>query len=111
LAIYIGYRLAGLRGLFAAGACFIAPTMLIMLGLAWVYTQFSRTAWLAAILLGVRPVVTAIIAWVAIDLARKTVERRWLLLLAPVFCTPFLVWAQSVAGSPRRRCSPRRSRS
>jgi chromate transporter len=84
LAIYIGYRLAGLRGLLAAGICFIAPAVLIMLGLAWIYTTFSKTAWLGATLLGIRPVVVAIIAWAAIDLARKTVERRWLLLLAPM---------------------------
>jgi len=82
LAIFIGYRLAGWPGLLAAGACFIAPAMVIMLALAWAYTTYSNTHLLVAVLAGVRPVVIGIIAWAALDLARKTLERRRLLLVA-----------------------------
>jgi chromate transporter len=82
LAIFIGYRLAGWPGLLAAGACFIAPAMAIMLALAWVYTTYSNTQVLHAVLAGVRPVVVGIIAWAALDLGRKTLERRRLLFVA-----------------------------
>src|SRR5487761_81630 len=82
LAIFIGYRLAGRPGLLAAGACFIAPAMVIMLGLAWAYTHFANSGFVQPVLYGVRPVVVGIIAWAAIDLARKMLQRRSLLILS-----------------------------
>ena len=35
MAIHIGYLRAGWPGLIVAGACFITPAMLMVLGLAW----------------------------------------------------------------------------
>src|SRR5690606_25123285 len=43
MAIHIGYVRAGWPGLVAAGACFILPAVLIVLGLAWVYVQYGST--------------------------------------------------------------------
>ena len=40
MAIYLGYRRAGLWGLVLAGLCFILPAMLIVLLLAWAYNTF-----------------------------------------------------------------------
>jgi chromate transporter len=37
MAIHIGYVRAGWMGLLLGGICFIAPAMLIVLGLAWLY--------------------------------------------------------------------------
>jgi chromate transporter len=71
LAIFTGYRLAGWPGLALGGAFFIAPAMLIMLALAWVYAGYHATAVVMAVLYGIRPVVVGIIAWAALDLGRR----------------------------------------
>ena len=91
LALFIGYRLAGWRGLLAAGACFIAPAMVIMLGLAWTYTHYANTGWVQALLYGVRPVVVGIIAWAAMDLGRKMLQPRVLILVSVVSLGLFLI--------------------
>src|SRR5579872_3159226 len=96
LAMFLGYRLGGWPGLFTAAACFILPAMLIMLGLAVLYDRYagSRTAHL--LLYGIRPVVVAIVAWAALDLARKLIERRWLTLLIPASLVLYLVGVNQV---------------
>jgi len=91
LAILLGYRLAGWPGLLLGGAFFIAPAMAIMLGLAVLYQRFSDTRQLQAVLYGVRPVVVAIIAWAALDLARRLLEDRRFLLLVPVAIAFFVL--------------------
>ena len=91
LAMFIGYRMAGIRGLLGAGAFFIAPAMAIMLALAWAYARYANTWLLQAILYGVRPVVVAVVAWAALDLARKMLARRWLLILAALSLILFLI--------------------
>jgi chromate transporter len=91
LAMFIGYRMAGIRGLLGAGAFFIAPAMAIMLALAWAYARYANTWLLQAILYGVRPVVVAVVAWAALDLARKMLARRWLLILAALSLSLFLI--------------------
>jgi chromate transporter len=83
LAMFIGYRLAGWAGLLLGGAFFIAPAMALMLALAAVYSRYSTAPVVHGILHGVRPVVVAIIAWAALDLARKLVEHRAVLLVVP----------------------------
>ncbi len=91
LAMWLGYRLGGWTGLFVAAACFITPAMLIMLGLAIVYERFGGSRIAHLLLYGVRPVVVAIIAWAALDLARRLLERRLLLALIPVALALYLV--------------------
>lgn len=86
LAIFIGYRLAGRSGLLLASTLFIAPAMLVMLAIAWVYTRFGTTAPAVAALGGVRPVVVAvvvaIVAWALVDLGRRVANRLLGLALA-----------------------------
>lgn len=91
LALLIGLRLAGWPGLAAAAAAFIAPAALIMLGLAWVYERYAPTEEAHLVLHGIRPVVVAIVAWAALDLGRKLLERRWLLPLVPLAGGLYLV--------------------
>jgi chromate transporter len=92
LAIFLGYRLAGWRGLLLSGALFIAPAMAIMLAIAWLYVRFTTAAPLQAILYGVRPVVVGIVAWAAIDLGRRLVTT------APPAVLVVAVAAASLAG-------------
>jgi chromate transporter len=73
LAIYLGFRRAGWRGLVAAGACFIGPAFAIVLGLAVLYDRYGTTPVATDLLYGVTPVVLAIIAQALLLLGRTAV--------------------------------------
>jgi chromate transporter len=61
MAIHIGHRVAGWRGLLVAGACFIFPALVIVTALAWVYVRYGQLPAVAGLLYGVKPVVIAIV--------------------------------------------------
>src|SRR5208283_5373617 len=42
LAIFIGWRRAGWRGLLLGGICFILPAALIVSAMAWAYMRFGK---------------------------------------------------------------------
>lgn len=91
LAVFVGYRLAGWPGLALAAVSFIGPASVLMLALAVLYDRYAGSRAVQALLYGVRPVVVAIMAWAALDLARKLVRRRALLLvIAPALVLYFL---------------------
>jgi chromate transporter len=62
LAIHLGLIRAGLPGLVTAGVCFIAPAMLIVLPLAWLYVAHGQMPQVAAALVGVKAAMVAIVA-------------------------------------------------
>jgi len=62
LAIHIGYRRAGWRGLLVAGACFILPASLIVFAIAWLYVRYAKLPQAEALLYGIKPVIIAIVA-------------------------------------------------
>jgi chromate transporter len=74
LAIYLGLRRAGWRGLVAAGVCFIAPAFAIVLGLAVLYDRYGTTPVATDLLYGVTPVVVAIIAHALVLLGRTAIK-------------------------------------
>jgi chromate transporter len=74
LAIYLGLRRAGWRGLVAAGICFIAPAFAIVLGLAVLYDRYGTTPVATDLLYGVTPVVIGIIAHALILLGRTAIK-------------------------------------
>ena len=61
MAIHIGYGRAGWRGLLAAGLCFIMPAVLIVLALAWAYVEYGSTPQGNALMVGIKPVIIAIV--------------------------------------------------
>ncbi len=70
LAIHIGYKHAGWRGLIAAGVCYIFPAMGIVLGFAWAYVRFGTLPALDGVLYGIKPVVVAILLWALYGMLR-----------------------------------------
>lgn len=82
LAIHIGHRQAGWRGLLLAGVCFILPAMLLVLGLAWLYVEYGATPQATWLLYGVKPVVIVIILQALWSLGRTAIKSLWLALLA-----------------------------
>jgi chromate transporter len=75
MAIHLGYLRAGPAGLAAAGACFIAPPMLMVLGAAWAYVRFGALPELGWLLYGVKPVVAALVVHALWNLGRKGLKR------------------------------------
>lgn len=62
LAIHIGYARAGWPGLLVAGACFILPATAIVMACAWAYVAFGSLPQAAGLLMGVKPVIIAVMA-------------------------------------------------
>ncbi len=91
MAIHIGYVRAGWAGLLLGGFCFMAPAMLMVLGLAWLYVRFGATPQAEWLLYGIKPVVIAIIAQALWTLGTKALKSRLLALFgALVFALYFL---------------------
>jgi chromate transporter len=81
LAIHIGRVRAGWAGLFVAGACFIAPAALIVLGIAWAYVRFGALPAAARVMAAVAPVVIAVVIQAIVGLARTALRSRELVIL------------------------------
>lgn len=82
MAIHIGYRRAGWRGMIISGAGFILPAMLIVLAFSWAYVRFGTLPQASWLLKGVEPVVLAIVAQVLLALGRKAINGWFPFLLA-----------------------------
>ena len=82
VAIYIGYRLAGVRGLIAAGVCFILPAVLMVMAIAWAYTTYGKLPAVAGILYGVTPVLIPILIQAAWRLGKSALKTKALIFIA-----------------------------
>jgi chromate transporter len=79
MAIHIGQRRAGFRGLLVAGAAFILPAAAIAGALGWAYVRFGtrpQAAWLSY---GIKPTMIAIVVQALVGLAPKALKSRSLL--------------------------------
>ena len=74
LAIYLGEVRGGLAGLIVAGACFILPAAVLVVGLAWAYGRFGTVPQLAGLLFGIKPVVVALMAQAVWNLVRTALK-------------------------------------
>lgn len=74
LAIHIGHRRAGWRGLFVAGACFILPAALIVTACAWAYVRYGVLPQFSGVLYGVKPVIIGIVAVALRDLTKSAIK-------------------------------------
>lgn len=71
MAIHIGMLRAGWRGMILAGACFILPAALIVIGLTWIYMQYGSTPEGHHILYGIKPVIIMVILQALYVIGRK----------------------------------------
>lgn len=74
LAIHLGHRRAGPRGLVVAGVCFIAPAVVIVGVLAWLYQRSGTDPAVIDLRYGILPVIIAIVAHALVGLARSAVD-------------------------------------
>jgi chromate transporter len=78
LATYIGWRLHGVWGGVLAGLWFILPSIFVLWGLSWLLAAHRDVTWVEGVLMGVQPVVVAIVAEAVIRVGRRTL-RHWVL--------------------------------
>jgi chromate transporter len=74
LAMLVGLRRAGRTGLLVAGLAFILPAAAIVLALAWAYVAYGTTPTGEAILIGIAPVIVAIVVAAVIAFARTALR-------------------------------------
>jgi chromate transporter len=78
MAIHIGHRRAGRRGLMVAGASFILPAVLIVMGFAWAYVRYGSIPQAKGVLYGVKPVIIAIVLQALWSLGRSAIKTKLL---------------------------------
>jgi len=78
LAIHVGHRQRGWKGLLVAGISFIFPAVLIVMGLGWAYVRYGSLPQVNGILYGVKPVIIAIVLQALWSLGRTGIKSRFL---------------------------------
>jgi chromate transporter len=76
MAIHIGFLRAGRLGLIAGGLAFTLPAMCIVLIFAWLYVKYGSTPQAVWLLVGVKPVMIAIILQALWELGRKAIKNK-----------------------------------
>lgn len=72
LAIYLGWKLHGIRGGIISGIFFILPSILIILSLSIIYALYGNTPLLISIFDGLKPAVLAIIIYATWKVSQKS---------------------------------------
>lgn len=89
-ASFIGYRLAGVIGAFAATLGIIAPTFFIVLILAVLFLGFQHNPIVQAAFLGIRPTIVALILFAGIKIGKTAVIDKKTLILTIASLLVFL---------------------
>jgi chromate transporter len=82
LAIYLGEIRGGTLGLVVSGACFILPAAVLVVVLARAYQTYGAVPQVAGLLIGIKPVVVALIVQAVWNLARTALKSIPLAVLA-----------------------------
>jgi len=75
MALHIGHKRGGWKGLVVGGVCFIIPAMLLVMAAAWAYMRFGSLPQFQGIMHGIKPVIIAIILqalWRLVPVALKS---------------------------------------
>jgi chromate transporter len=71
LVAYVGYRTRRIRGALAATAGFVAPSLVLMLGLSWLYRAYGGRAGVQELVVGLDAIVVGVVTSVALDFAAR----------------------------------------
>jgi chromate transporter len=115
LAVYIGWLLHRTRGGIAAGLLFVLPSLLLLIGLSWVYMAYGQLPAIAGVMNGIKPAVVAIVLGAAWRIGSRTIRNALLAAIAAcafvaiaVFHLPFplIVLGAALAGFVGGRLRP-----
>jgi chromate transporter len=71
LAIYIGWKLHGIRGGLVAGLTFVLPAMALLLLLSWIYAAHGQLPAIAGVLTGLKAAVVALVLQAMLKIGRR----------------------------------------
>ena len=71
LAVWIGWKLHGIKGGLAAGSLFVVPGALVMLALSMIYAAAGQLSWFNALFLGIKAAVLAIVLQALLRVAAR----------------------------------------
>lgn len=72
-ATYVGYKVAGVLGAVAATLGVVAPSLIVVMLLAYLFIRFQGAPQLKAAFAAIRPAVVVLIFMAAISIGRKTI--------------------------------------
>src|ERR1700732_3837037 len=78
LATYIGWLMHRTVGGVIAGGLFVLPSLIVLIGLSWVYMAYGSVPAVAGILYGIKPAVTAIVVFAAYRIGSRALKNVWL---------------------------------
>ncbi len=84
MAIHIGHRRGGWKGLVVGGVCFIIPAMVIVMAAAWAYVRFGSLPQFEGVMHGIKPVIVAIILQALWRLAPVAIKSGFLALIGAI---------------------------
>ena len=82
LATYVGWLMHRTRGGMVAGILFVLPSLLLLIGLSWVYIAFGETPLVAGLFYGIKPAVTAIVIQAAHRIGLRALKNQFLWAIA-----------------------------
>ena len=82
LATYIGWLLHKTKGGIAAGVLFVLPSVFILFGLSYIYITYGNLPWVAAIFVGLKAAVLAIVLAAVIKIGKKSLKNNVLIAIA-----------------------------
>ena len=82
LATYLGWLMHRTWGGILAGTLFVLPSLLILIGLAWLYLALGTTPLVAGLFFGIKPAVTAIVMHAAWRIGSKSLKNALLWVIA-----------------------------
>ena len=115
LATYIGWLMHRTWGGIIAGGLFVLPSLVILIALSWIYMAFGTVPAIAGFLYGIKPAVTAIVAFAAYRIGSRALKNatRWAIAAAAFvaiffFAAPFpaIVLAAGIVGYIGGRLAP-----
>jgi chromate transporter len=115
LATYLGWLMHRTWGGIIAGVLFILPSLLLFVGLSWVYLIFGEQAWLITLFDTIKPAVIAIIFFAAYKMGKKTLTTRsltavclttFVALLALNLPFPLVILSAAMAGLIHHKVKP-----
>ena len=78
LATYIGWLMHKTRGGVMAGVLFVLPSLLILIGLSWLYIAFGDMPLMLGLFYGIKPAVTAIVLQAVHRIGGRALKNRYL---------------------------------
>ena len=115
LATYLGWLMHKTWGGVWAGLLFVLPSLLMLIGLSWVYVSYGDLPWVAALFFGIKPAVIAIVLQAVHRIGSRTLRHPslWAIAAVSFFAIwmwhipfPWIVLAAAITGAVLAKLAP-----